>query len=491
MSGEPPPSFSVGRRWAIFFSVLVSMIAVTAVVIMVNYLGARYYMRGNFSSQGRMQLSPMTLGLLKSVTNDVKVTVYYDRDDSLYSLVTAMLDEYRLANPKISVRTVDYKRDVSEAVKVKSTYNLTAAEAKNLVIFECDRRYQVLDGKFLADIDYAAVANDTQPEYERKIRSFKGEQEFSDALFRVLNPKPMNAGFLTGQREFMLDDESGDGYSQFKAILQNKFIRIANLSLEGTNTVPADCSLLIIAGPRRAFPPEQIDKIRQHLAQGGRLLVMFHFDAVYNHISTGLEALLAEWGLDAGMNWIKDPDNTESGDVMAVKEFNPNHPVVKPLAGQYSLGLLRPRSIRKLGANQQNPEGLKVDELAFTGKVVKLNDDELATRGPLPVMAAVEKGGVKGVFSERGSTRIVAVGDSIFLSNRAIIIAENADFAALAVNWLLDQNQLMEGIGPHRVIDSRLLMTRAQMRNVEWIFLGGMPGAVLLLGGLVWLRRRR
>ena len=135
MSGEPPPSFSVGRRWAIFFSVLFSMIAVTALVIMVNYLGARYYLRANLSSQGRMQLSPMTLGLLKSVTNDVKVTVYYDRDDSLYSLVTAMLDEYRLANPRISVRTVDYKRDVSEAVKVKSTYNLTAVEAKNLGIF--------------------------------------------------------------------------------------------------------------------------------------------------------------------------------------------------------------------------------------------------------------------------------------------------------------------------------------------------------------------
>jgi LPXTG-motif cell wall-anchored protein len=33
-------------------------------------------------------------------------------------------------------------------------------------------------------------------------------------------------------------------------------------------------------------------------------------------------------------------------------------------------------------------------------------------------------------------------------------------------------------------------MTESQMRKARWILLGGMPGAVLLLGALVWLRRR-
>jgi LPXTG-motif cell wall-anchored protein len=34
-------------------------------------------------------------------------------------------------------------------------------------------------------------------------------------------------------------------------------------------------------------------------------------------------------------------------------------------------------------------------------------------------------------------------------------------------------------------------MTKSQLQSAQFILLGGMPGAVLLLGGMVWLRRRR
>jgi LPXTG-motif cell wall-anchored protein len=34
-------------------------------------------------------------------------------------------------------------------------------------------------------------------------------------------------------------------------------------------------------------------------------------------------------------------------------------------------------------------------------------------------------------------------------------------------------------------------MTRAQLHQAQWVLLAGLPGSVLLLGGLVWLRRRK
>jgi hypothetical protein len=105
-------------------------------------------------------------------------------------------------------------------------------------------------------------------------------------------------------------------------------------------------------------------------------------------------------------------------------------------------------------------------------------------------MVAVEKGAVKGVITERGTTRILAVGDSIFLGNHQIESAANRDFATLAVNWLLERPQLVDGIGPRPITEYRLVMTHSQLQGAQWILLGGMPGAVLLLGGVVWLRRR-
>jgi ABC-type uncharacterized transport system involved in gliding motility auxiliary subunit len=106
-------------------------------------------------------------------------------------------------------------------------------------------------------------------------------------------------------------------------------------------------------------------------------------------------------------------------------------------------------------------------------------------------MVAVEKGAIKGVITERGATRMVVVGDSVFLGNLQIDSQANRDFAAAAVNWLLERTQLLAGVGPRPVTQYRIVMTRAQMHQAQWILLGALPGSVALLGGLVWLRRRR
>ena len=57
-------------------------------------------------------------------------------------------------------------------------------------------------------------------------------------------------------------------------------------------------------------------------------------------------------------------------------------------------------------------------------------------------------------------------------------------------NWLLDRTPLIQ-IGPRPVNEYSLLMTQTQLQSTELTLLAGMPGGVLFLGLLVWLRRRR
>jgi len=113
------PSFTSGRRWAISFDVGLRTALVLAVVVMVNYLGAKFYGRFYLSSQTRVQLSSRTLSVIHSITNQITVTVYYDKTDDWYPSIIALLNEYRSANPKISVKTVDYVRDAGEAQKIR------------------------------------------------------------------------------------------------------------------------------------------------------------------------------------------------------------------------------------------------------------------------------------------------------------------------------------------------------------------------------------
>jgi hypothetical protein len=494
MANNPKKSFSAGRRWGMFLSVMVSIAAVAALVVMANYLAIRYYARFTWSAQTQNQLSPQTLGLLKSITNEVKVVMYYDKKDDLYSSISSLLDEYRLRNSKISVETVDYLVDSARALVVKEAYKnyLGVQGNKNLVIFDCNGRHLVIPGQMLGQYKLEKVQGGEEREFRNKLIAFQGEQAFSGALLAVTNPKPLMAYFIEGHGEHPSNDDkedSGAGYGKFKALLMLNYIQSGVINnLLDTNTIPADCNLLIIAGTREKLPPPELDKIREYLNQGGRLLVLFNFFSA--NTDTGLEPMLADWGVNVGRNIIRDPGHSSdksSGDGLVVGNFNPNHPLVNPLLGS-SLELYPPRSI-SANTNKPGVDAPRVDELAFAEPTATINGGQPAGH-PIPLMVAVEKGSAKGGFPERGSTRILVAGDSFFLDNFAIDAADNRDFANCAVNWLLDRRALMEGIGPKQVMEYKLMMTPAQVSTVRWIFLGAMPGAFLLLGGLVWLLRR-
>src|SRR5256885_482814 len=107
------------------------------------------------------------------------------------------------------------------------------------------------------------------------------------------------------------------------------------------------------------------------------------------------------------------------------------------------------------------------------------------------LIVVVEKGAIKGVIIECGSTWIVVVGDSVFLINVGLRYLTNRDFAEYVLNWLLERTQLLVGFGLCFIIEYRIVMSQSQLQCVEWILLGGIPGVVLLLGGLVWLWWRR
>jgi hypothetical protein len=483
----PPPSFSRSQKWRIGLQVLLVSLTVLAVVFMVNYLSRDFSLRFHLSSQTGVELAPRTVNFVRSITNNIKVVVYYDKSDALFSTITELLNEYREANPKIKVHVVDYLRDPAAALKVKAEYRLGATTDKNLVIFDCEGRFKIIDGKALADYATEQVQGETEPRFRSRPVTFKGELTFTSILLAVTNPKPLKAFFLTGHGEHPTDsaDES-NGYLKFASVLQQNYVQVEILSLLGTNTVPLDCHLLVIAGPTTPIPGPVLEKIDQYLEQGGRLLALFKFESSRREL--GLERILARWGVEVGTNIVRDPENTLSGSDVIVGSFA-RHPVVNPLARESRLHLVLPRSVGKLKTAVQTTESPGIQELAFSGPKSFVGNDPLR-RQPYPLLAAVEKGGLKGVVTERGTTRMIIAGDSIFLANHQIESAGNRDFAGYAVNWLLDRPQLLKGVGPKPMTEYRLAMTRRQLQRAQLLLLAAMPGTILCLGGLVWLRRR-
>lgn len=487
-----PPSFAPGRRWKIGLNLALRTAAVLAVVVMANYLGAQFSHRFYLSSQTSIHLSPRTLGLLDSMTNRVTVTLYYDTSDGMFPTVKELLDAYSGHNRRISVKVVDYTRDAGEAEKVKAKYGLyqsplnrNGPPAKNLIIFDCGGRFKVLPGAALTQYQLELV-NPKDREFRKKPVAFLGEKYFTAMLLAVTNPKPLKAYFLQGEGEPSLDDAGVNGYLDFTKVLIENDVDVQPLRLTGAAPVPADCNLLIIAGPREAFSPPELQQIDQYLAQGGRLLALFDFFSLQQ--PTGLGDLLARYGVNVGRDTVQDPNSPISGAVI-VSDFR-QHPVVNPLMN-LKLEMVMPRPVTRI-KSANDPAAAQVQEIAFSGPDCTLARARGAPPQAYPLIAAVEQPHpLQGVAATRGAMRMIVAGDAFFLDNQMIVTGANRDFLGYAVNWLLERPALLKGIGPRPVTEFRLVMTRSQENDARWLLLAALPGAVLLLAGLVWLARRK
>jgi hypothetical protein len=339
----------------------------------------------------------------------------------------------------------------------------------------------------LADRDF--VVYEEKGRYDRPIKAFKGEIFFTSALLAVTSPKPINAYVLQGhgEHDFARGDEV-DGYLDFTTLLAQNMIRAELVSLRGTNDIPADCDLLIVAGPRSAISTNELEKISRYLDGGGRMFALFN-SASTNRVS-GLERILSRWNVIVGFGSVQDPVNSQNtlraipGADVSVGAFS-EHPAVKPLLG-YNLNLILPRPVGPARSTDNNPDSPKVTVLFQTEKTATLFGDNQPRSYPLAV--AVERAAPPGV-SGRGATRMIVVGDSFFLGNGPMKIGANRDFADYALNWLVERSHLVEGVGPKSMTDYRITLTASQMSTIQWLLLGGLPGAILLLGTLVWLRR--
>ncbi|HUR44933.1 MAG TPA: GldG family protein [Candidatus Saccharimonadales bacterium] len=497
MPREERRSFSASRKWAISLNVALGTLALAAIVVMINYLGARHFYRFPVSGKAQTTFSPLTRNVLASITNDVHVVLYFDKGEPIYDSVWSLLKEYTYASSRVVLEAVDPDRDKAASELLKQKYKLSN---RNVVLFECKGQRQVVNESELSDVDANSMMSGKSKEIKRT--HFKGELMFTSALMSVTTPRNLKAYFLQkhGEHDPRKEDKQ-TGYSRFADVLAENNINFDILNgLYGSSEIPEDCQLLIIAGPRDSLQQEELDKIERYLKQGGRLFVLFNFLSLDSpKRSTGLENLLSNWGVEVGRDVVIDRENsmTDGKDVV-VSQFA-NHPLTRPLSQTRGIYMIEPRSFTASRPRGSAADAPQVEWLAQTGphgqivtdirKNAEVYPNPSDYVGPVNLMMAVERYSLKGV-KDRGSTRILALGDSWMFSNEAIQNFSNLDFASHALNWLLARNELLVSLAPRPIKEYKLNMTDSQRTAAGWILLAGMPGGVILIGSLVWLRRR-
>ena len=483
------------RRLASRLNVGTALLLAALVLGMLNYVAYRYLdVRWDVSSRGYYRLSDKTRSLLRSINGTVHVAALFQRGSPHFDDVRNLLREYEYEaaaakSVKLDIEFVDPDRDLARARELARKYDVSEP---NVVIFDLDGRRKYVAAADLVDYE---VTLEKDRAYKR-MTGFKGEQAFSSAIQSVVEATTPTVCFLMGHGEHDIDDSSQQsGYSKLARALRRDNIDVLQILLAQYRGVPTNCSALIVAGPTRSFSQAEVDMLSEYLNKNGR--VLFMLDAA---TATGLDKLLETWGVRVGSDVVVGL--TLTGRELVVANYG-NHPVTR-LLHKVTTMFYTPRSVEPAWSEDSAARGDKprVSVLALSTKAgwaeadLAQNpprfDPETDRRGPIAIAVACEKGLRSDIRVEVKPTRLVVVGDSAFVSNGALAsgIGGNIDFFLSAVNWLIEREALM-AIAPRTPGELHLDMNRQQLTVAALVMVAAAPALAVIVGFLVWLRRRQ
>lgn len=467
-------------------STAVATLLVVALVGMINWLGYRHYLRSDWTKSQVYSLSDKTKSILKTVNTDVAVVVFMTPATPLFTETKELLSRYAGACRHLKVEFIDPDRDPLRTQQLAKQYGVAAA---NTVVFAAGGRTKYVTSDQLAEYDYSGMQFGQGP----KLKSYKGEEQFTSAILGVVNPKVPKVYFVTGHGELDPEGFEAEGLSQLKTALERDNLAVEKTALL-SGSVPGDCDLLVIAGPQAPYTAAEITALRGYLDHGGRALVLLDPVLGGRQRPSGLEEFLLPYGVKVGNDLVLDPARRlPFFDLSAVyaSEFR-SHPVVSSMQG---LSVLLPvaRSVTTTtaaGATSSqllvtSPEGWGETDIQAILARKPIDKDEKDTQGPVSLAVAAQS------EKERETGwRLVVVGDSDFASNGQIANAGNLNLALNAVNWLVKREEAL-GIAPRSPEQVHLYLSAAQMRTVALVSLAGLPLAAIVAGVVVWWRRRR
>lgn len=485
-----------------------SVVLALGLLLLVNYLGFRYHLRGDWTSTRLFSLSEQTENILGALEQDITVTALLTPGSRLYEPTKELLDRYAAASDKISVRWLDPQRNPVEAQRLSE--QLDAADAA--VVFELGADRRVITGESLAELDFESVQLGQEPE----IAAFLGEERFTSALVALSQGHKPRIVLTSGHGELALDDLSAAGLKAFQDLIGSDNVDFQEWSSLGATAVPEGTDLVVVAGPKTAFVAPELEPLAAYLTSGGRLLVLL--DPTFGPrgvsggiVPIGLDAWLAGYGVVVGNDVVVDPSLAYpgfGGETFFAADYQP-HPTTRSLTGSNAALLLRgARSLRvgEVPPDYQATELLRTSASAwgltrFEGPPAT-GPEPGDPRGPLALAVAIEPAGhdhdheaeeAAGEHAHDPDTgfRLLVVGDADFVTEPLLAAGPaNAILAGNLVNSLVERETLL-GIPIKKPEQVRLSMTRGEQQAAILIALVALPGLAVAAGVGVWWRRRK
>lgn len=484
------------------------VVAAFVVVALVNILSARHYERWDFTSSKLYTLSNATITTLQGLEQNVEVEVLLSPSDPLHRSVKNLLDAYGAETTRLDVRFVDPDRYPAEFVAVQQKYNIVAGRTEDgrvvtdaaLVIASRGRHWFITVEDM---VDFSEVD-------DGRTKS-RLEQSLTGGIRSVIGGERRRVCFSYGHGEFSLDDNSSQGLGELRERLGKN-----NYDTDTVNSTQGDpakafegCDALVIAGPGIPFSKAEADAIAEQMktGMGGFFMLNPMLDAERKaQLETGLESVTKMFGIGIANDYVFEQDDDARVARGTGEVFFPTlemHATTEGLVGVsmavsgMRIVAIRSRSFDAIPGDMQPATLLKTSESAFGmtdfyAWVDRGGDPSKGPKdrpGPLSIGMAAEL--PKKGDADHGSRLVVLGSANLALGQnwRDLALRGNALLTGNIVSWVASKPPIVDI--PAKVTPAATLrITEGSLSEIARYVLLFMPGAALLLGIAVYLRRR-
>jgi hypothetical protein len=468
-------------------------------------------------------LEPASVGTLRELNKPVKAYVLLPSRREFKRDVEILMNNCRAVNPRFEVEYLSPDLNQDQVKELAKKYKVLSREGILLVTGTEPNQ----DSEF---IRLEEMINDL----ERSHSTFQGEYALITKLNTLLEGKTKHAIYFTqGDGEPSLDEAGKDlRLGVLRSRLEGSSYEVKPLQISPTLTkIPDDAEVVVVVRPTLPFPENALTALRTYLnptaadTKRGKLAVAFGVAVSPDGemVKTGLERLLADFGVQVGNDRILNVDPRLRSPLTCLVTGDPNsdNPVADKFVPPWSDGWADVRTVRPQDrppmdphggspGNRYKAEGLLVSVLPGSWPETNLRanprslvedlrkpdrrqdlEAKLSTR-PLSVAVAVNDTQVSG--QQAAQPCLVVFGNAGWLDSPQMGEGRDNDRFALfrsTLSWLRSRQNLGKDPNPKLTKEYVPNITQNTYDRMLLLPVGLTVLGIITVGGGIWLVRRR
>lgn len=438
-----------------FSTACISALLIFSILGVINFLAFKNPFFFDMTKKGHNSLTEQTQKVLKEMKGPVNVKVFSNK--AFFGRARGYLEQYRLIKNDINAEYIDVNLRPDQVKK----YNIEK------------------DPTFIVS-------------YKEKSLKLKeiSELDLVNTLVNLQRTDIPIIGYVKDHQTLDLENKDKDGGSFLDSVIRDSSYKLQEFLLQQSSKIPSEYKAVVIMGPKGAFFEKELEVLDDYLANGGTLLVALDPNFQSDVISD-FRKWLHKYGIEIHNNIVIDRlkyVTGSNGSVPIVHQFNANHDITKELKDAIFFPLTSSvssigdselaKSFEPLGLSQAYPAAwadASLDEF-INGKITFNEDKDI--KGPISYFGAVEK----------ENTRIVAFGNSSFVSNNYAKFTKNFSLVANCLKWLTGEKNLISFNNPV-VKDEPVFLSRHEVGIMFYFSVLFAP--IILFGVSFFVYRRR